>query len=49
MGVISSAREMRKVIRKHSMELKKENKPKRDDLGLELPPLVLRKGVTTAF
>ena len=34
MGVISSAREMRRVLRKHSIELKKENKPKRDDLGL---------------
>lgn len=49
MGVISSAREMKRVIRKHSIELKKENKPKREDLAVELPPLLIKRGVTTAL
>lgn len=34
MGVISTAREMRKMIRKHSIELKKDRVKRNDDMGI---------------
>lgn len=49
MGIISSTREIRKSIRKHSMELRKETKVENAENFVELPPLLLRKGVTAAF
>jgi hypothetical protein len=48
MGIISSSREMKKAIRKHSLEMRKENSSSHmEQFRLELPPLLLRKGVTT--
>lgn len=44
LGIISSGREMKKAMRKHSVEMRKENSE--SELRLELPPLLLRKGVT---
>ena len=49
MGVIFTAREMKRMIRKHSIEIKKESVGKRAEIGIELPPLVMKRGNTSAF
>lgn len=49
MGVISTAREMRKMIRKHSIELKKDKNNKHEEMAIELPPISLKRGITTCF
>ena len=48
MGIISTTREMRRVIRKHSISLKREERYK-ENVGVELPPLKMRKGKTSVF
>ena len=50
-GVIATSREMRKMIRRHSLEMKKENNNVREieQYRVELPPLMLKKGATVAF
>lgn len=50
-GVIATSQEMRKMIRRHSLEMKKENNNYQvpEHYRVELPPLMLKKGVTTAF
>lgn len=51
MGIISSTREIRKSIRKHSLQLKKDSKfnCNIENIKLQLPPLVIKKGASTNF
>jgi hypothetical protein len=51
MGIISSTRDIRKSIRKHSLELRKDCKllSNIENMKVELPPLFLKKGVTANF
>jgi hypothetical protein len=48
LGVISTTRKMKRVLRKHSLELKNSMNMKNNP-EFELPPLTVRKGVSTAF
>ena len=40
---------MKRIIRKHSLELKKNNQQNKDKMDLELPPLMLKKGVLVNY
>ena len=48
LGVISTARQMRRIIRKHSTELKKGGRERKASIELELPTII-KRGNTTAF
>lgn len=44
---MSTSREMKKAFRKHSLDFKKENcSHKAENYRVELPPLLLKKGVS---
>ena len=47
--MLNSSRNMKKVIRKHSLELKERdvNSNPSTQMQIELPPLMLKKGVTS--
>ena len=53
-GVITTSRQMKKIIRKHSLQMKKQNQYQNqyniiDNYRIELPPLMLKKGVQSVF
>lgn len=40
---------MKRMIRKHSIELKKDKQFYKEECKMELPPLKLKRGLTTPF